>query len=179
MPVVINLRPSVPSPLPPFPALEVEKNENGVQTSAPESCTESTRKRGRRGQHFDKAVERLSPYLAEARQAGHQSEEAMVNYLNGRGVPPTGKLFTAGSMHRVLVRERELKKGPRTAFKQRRGEGETIASRAGCLQKKVARLVCEAVSNCDLVVALPWKARSHPVCRRLNRKFQFSADVSK
>jgi hypothetical protein len=78
-----------------------------------EICTEPTRKRGRRGQHFDREVERLAPYLAEARQAGQKSEAAMVNYLNERGVPPpTGKLFTAGTMHRVLVGERELKRGP-------------------------------------------------------------------
>jgi hypothetical protein len=78
-----------------------------------EICTEPTRKRGPRGQHFDASVERLAPYLAEARQAGQKSEEAMIDYLNERGVPsPTGKLFTAGTMHRVLVRERELKIGP-------------------------------------------------------------------
>ena len=78
-----------------------------------EIYTEPARKRGRRGQHFDTAVERLAPYLAEARQAGQKSEEAMMNYLNERGVPPpTGRLFTAGTLHRVLVRERELKKGP-------------------------------------------------------------------
>jgi hypothetical protein len=78
-----------------------------------EICTEPTTKRGRRGQHFDKEVERLAPYLAEARQAGQMSEEAIMKYLNERGVPPpTGKIFTAGTLHRVLVRERELKKGP-------------------------------------------------------------------
>jgi hypothetical protein len=113
MPVVINLRPSVLSPLAPSPAPEAEKNENGVQTSASERCTESTRKRGRRGQHFDNAVERVAPYLAAARDAGQNSEAAMMNYLNEQGVPPpTGELWTAGSMHRVLVRERELKLGP-------------------------------------------------------------------
>jgi hypothetical protein len=79
----------------------------------PEICTEPTRKRGRRGQHFDREVERLAPYLAEARQAGQKSEEAMIDYLNERGVsPPTGKFFTAGTLHRILVRERELKRGP-------------------------------------------------------------------
>jgi hypothetical protein len=37
----------------------------------------------------------------------------MMNYLNEQSVPPpTGELWTAGSMHRVLVRERELKLGP-------------------------------------------------------------------
>jgi hypothetical protein len=78
-----------------------------------EICTEPTRKRGPRGQHFDNAVERLAPYLAEARQAGQNSEVAIINYLNERDVPPpTGELWTAGSMHRVLVRERELKLGP-------------------------------------------------------------------
>jgi hypothetical protein len=78
-----------------------------------EIYTEPTRKRGRRGQHFDREVERLAPYLAEARQADQRSEEAMIDYLNERGVsPPTGKLFTAGTLHRVLVRERELKRGP-------------------------------------------------------------------
>jgi hypothetical protein len=74
---------------------------------------EPTKQRGRRGQHFDAEVKRLAPRLAEARQAGQKSEEAMINYLNERGVPPpTGKAFTAGAMHRVLVRERELKLGP-------------------------------------------------------------------
>jgi hypothetical protein len=78
-----------------------------------EICTEPTKKRSRRGQHFDNAVERVAPYLAEARQAGQNSEAAMINYLNERGVPPpTGGLWTAGSMHRVLVKERELKLGP-------------------------------------------------------------------
>ena len=78
-----------------------------------EIYTEPTRTRGRRGQHFDTAVERLAPYLAEARQAGQKSEEAMIDYLNEQGVPPpTGKLFTAGTLHRVLVGERELKTGP-------------------------------------------------------------------
>jgi hypothetical protein len=74
---------------------------------------ELTRKRGRRGQHFDTEVMRLAPYLADARQAGQKSEEAMIDYLNERGLPPpTGKVFTAGTMHRVLLRERELKLGP-------------------------------------------------------------------
>jgi hypothetical protein len=45
-----------------------------------EICTEPTRKRGRRGQHFDTEVERLAPYLAAARQAGQKSEEAMIDY---------------------------------------------------------------------------------------------------
>jgi hypothetical protein len=113
MPVVINLRPSALSPLPPSPTPGSEKSENGAQTSAPRTRTEPTRKRGRRGQHFDNAVERLAPSLAAARQAGQNSEAAMINYLNERGVPPpTGELWTAGSMHRVLVKERELKLGP-------------------------------------------------------------------
>jgi hypothetical protein len=138
MPVVINRRPSVPSPLPPSPAPGAEKNENGVQSTAPERCTESTRKRGRRGQHFDKAVERLAPYLAAARQAGQNSEAAMITYLNEQGVPPpTGELWTAGSMHRVLVRERELKLGPgprssddaAKARPSRTGQGERNAFR--------------------------------------------------
>jgi hypothetical protein len=79
----------------------------------PEIRTEPTKMRSRRGQHFDNAVERLAPYLAAARQAGQNSEAAMIRYLNERGVPPpTGELWTAGSMHRVLVKERELKLGP-------------------------------------------------------------------
>jgi hypothetical protein len=74
---------------------------------------EPTKKRGRRGQHFDTEVERLATYLAEARQAGQRSEEAIIKYLNEQGIPPpTGKAFSAGTMHRVLVRERELKLGP-------------------------------------------------------------------
>ena len=79
----------------------------------PEICTELTRKRGRRGQHFDREVERLAPYLAEARQAGQNSEAAMMKHLNERGVPPPTRIFfTAGTLHRVLIRERELKLGP-------------------------------------------------------------------
>jgi hypothetical protein len=86
---------------------EVERNH------LHEICTEPTRKRGRRGQHFDNEVERVAPYLAAAREAGQSSEQAMMNYLNEQLVaPPTGELWTAGSMHRVLVRERELKLGP-------------------------------------------------------------------
>ena len=86
---------------------EVERNH------LHEICTEATTKRGRRGQHFDNEVERVAPYLAAARAAGQNSEAAMIDFLNGLGVrPPTGKFFTAGSMHRVLVRERELKLGP-------------------------------------------------------------------
>jgi hypothetical protein len=136
MPVVINRRPSVPPPLPPSPG--AEKNENGVQTSALQICTEPTIKRGRRGQHFDNAVERLAPYLAAARDAGQNSEQAMMNYLNEQGVPPpTGELWTAGSMHRVLVRERELKLGPgprssddaAKARPSRTGQGERNAFR--------------------------------------------------
>jgi hypothetical protein len=99
----------------------LHKSESAAPSSAqeketfvePEICTKLTRKRGRRGRHFDSAVERLVAYLAEARQAGQNSEDAMINYLNERGVPPpTGKSWTAGTMHRVLVRERELKLGP-------------------------------------------------------------------
>jgi hypothetical protein len=93
---------------------EVERNHlhtEGGKTVKIEICTKP--KRGRRGQHFDNAVERLVLYLAAARQAGQNSEQAMMNYLNEQSVPPpTGELWTAGSMHRVLVRERELKLGP-------------------------------------------------------------------
>jgi hypothetical protein len=114
MPVIINRRPTVPSsPLPlsltPGEKLKMERNH------LHEIRTEPTRKRGRRGQHFDKEVERLAPYLAAAREAGHHSERAMMTYLNEQRVPPpagTGGRWTAGTMHRVLVRERELKLGP-------------------------------------------------------------------
>jgi hypothetical protein len=86
---------------------EVERNH------LHEICTEATTKRGRRGQHFDNAVERVAPFLAAARDAGQNSEQAMMNFLNEQGVPPpTGELWTAGTVHRVLVSERELKLGP-------------------------------------------------------------------
>ena len=160
MPVVINRRPSVPSPLPPSPTPGSKKNENGAQTapSSPlplsptpgsekvkvernhlhEIGTEPTRKRGRRGQHFDNAVERVAPYLAAARDAGQNSEQAMMSYLNAQAVaPPTGELWTAGTMHRVLVREKELKLGPgprssddaAEARPSRTGQGERSAFR--------------------------------------------------
>jgi hypothetical protein len=137
MPVVISRRPSVPSLLPLSPTPGSEKSESGAQSSA-RNLTEPTRKRGRRGQHFDNAVERVAPYLAAARDAGQNSEQAMMNYLNEQGVPPpTGELWTAGSMHRVLVRERELKLGPgprssddaAKARPSRTGQGERNAFR--------------------------------------------------
>jgi len=71
------------------------------------------KKRGPRGKHFDAAVARIAPYVAEARAAGHLSEQAIMNYLNERGVPPpTGGVFTAATMHRVLTRLRQLNLGP-------------------------------------------------------------------
>jgi len=112
MPVVINRRPTVlssPLPLSPTPGEKLKVERNHLH----EICTEPTRKRGRRGQHFDKEVERLAPYLAAAREAGHNSEQAMIGYLNEQNVAaPTAARWTAGPMHRVLVRERELKLGP-------------------------------------------------------------------
>jgi len=70
-------------------------------------------KRNPRGQHFDTAVTRLAPFIAEARAAGHKSVVAIMDYLNENGVkPPTGKVFTAGTMHRILVRLEELHLGP-------------------------------------------------------------------
>jgi hypothetical protein len=72
-----------------------------------------TPKRGPRGQHFDEAVRRLAPYIAEAREAGHKSVQAIMNFLNDGGVqPPTGKAFNSGTMHRILVRLEELNLGP-------------------------------------------------------------------
>ena len=71
------------------------------------------RKRGRRGQHFDAAVTRLAPAIDQARKQGYLTEEAIMNCLNETGVPaPTGRRFTAGSIHRVLTRLEELGLGP-------------------------------------------------------------------
>lgn len=70
-------------------------------------------KRRPRRQHFNSAVTRLAPYIAEARAAGHKSVVAIMNYLNELGVkPPTGEVFTEGTMHRILVRLEELNLGP-------------------------------------------------------------------
>jgi hypothetical protein len=87
-------------------------------------------KRRPRRQHFNSAVTRLAPFIAEARAAGHKSVEAIRAYLNERGVkPPTGEVFTAGTMHRILVRLEELNlgPGPRSVF----GAGMARSSRAG------------------------------------------------
>jgi len=70
-------------------------------------------KRGPRGRHFDSAVAHLAPLIAEAREAGHKSVVAITNYLNAVGAkPPTGEVFTEGTVYRILVRMEELYLGP-------------------------------------------------------------------
>jgi hypothetical protein len=87
-------------------------------------------KRKPRRQHFDNAVTRLRPFIAEARAAGHKRVKAIMNFLNEGGVkPPTGKVFTDGTMYRILVRLEELNLGPGPRSVSRAAEARP--SRAG------------------------------------------------
>lgn len=60
---------------------------------------------GPRRRHFDQAVRKLAPMVAEVREAGHKSVEEIMHALNARRIAaPNGKVFTFGTTHRVLCR---------------------------------------------------------------------------
>jgi hypothetical protein len=66
-----------------------------------------------RTKHFNAAVTRLAPSIAEARKAGHQKVEDIMKELNDQEVAaPNGNRFTFGTMHRILERLEELGLGP-------------------------------------------------------------------
>ena len=66
-----------------------------------------------RRQHFDAAVRRLAPVIAEIRKSGCHRVADVVQALNAQGMSaPNGKGFTFGSTHRVLHRLKQLGLGP-------------------------------------------------------------------
>jgi hypothetical protein len=98
-------------------------------------------KRSPRRQHFDRAVTRLAPFIAEARAAGHKSVVAIMNYLNEAGVrPPTGEVFTPATMHRILVRLEELNlgQGPRSVSRAASARPSRAGVGAGVKRAKYA-----------------------------------------
>jgi len=78
-----------------------------------------------RGGTFDTAVRELTPSIAKFRSAGFRDIRKLLQQLNGAGLTaPSGKPFSYGTLHRVLIRQAELYlgQGPRTvstAAKQR------------------------------------------------------------
>jgi hypothetical protein len=70
-----------------------------------------------RGGAFDTAVRELTPSIAKFRSAGFRDIRKLVQQLNGAGLTaPSGKPFSYGTLHRVLIRQAELHlgQGPRT-----------------------------------------------------------------
>jgi hypothetical protein len=91
--------------------------------------------RGKRGRHFDRTVANLAPLIAQVRAGGAMGVSEIANRLNEQGVlSPLGRQFTHGSMHRILVRMRELHlgQGPRTV-------SEASSARAGTPHRSPSR----------------------------------------
>jgi hypothetical protein len=78
---------------------------------------ESAERRGSRGRHFDAAIATLAPAINGFRSAGIHDIRKLAIRLNDADIPaPSGGPFTYGTLHRVLVRMRQLRlgSGPRT-----------------------------------------------------------------
>jgi hypothetical protein len=70
-----------------------------------------------RGGKFDSAVQQLAPSIAKFRSAGFRDIRKLAKQLNGAGLTaPSGRPFSYGTLHRVLIRQAELKlgQGPRS-----------------------------------------------------------------
>jgi hypothetical protein len=78
---------------------------------------------GNRGRHFDQAVRALAPAITEVRSAGVRDVRKLAEQLNKRGISaPSGRPFSYGTMHRILVRLKKLRlgDGPQSRFCKRR-----------------------------------------------------------
>jgi hypothetical protein len=72
-----------------------------------------TPSRSGRGLHFDRSVAALAEVIGKHQAGGIRDIRKLVNCLNEEGVPsPNGKVFTYGTMQRVLARLKELHLGP-------------------------------------------------------------------
>jgi hypothetical protein len=59
---------------------------------------------------YNDAIKKLMPAIKEARANGHHAVRAMVNHLNAKDVKaPSGRPFTYGTLHLILVRLEELR----------------------------------------------------------------------
>ena len=66
----------------------------------------------RSGGTFDTAVRELTPSIAKFRSAGFRDIRKLLQQLNGAGLTaPSGKPFSYGTLHRVLIRQAELHLG--------------------------------------------------------------------
>jgi hypothetical protein len=101
-------------------------------TIHPALLAPSRKQPGPRRRHFDQAVRKLAPAIAEIRNEGSRGVKEIMDALNARGVAaPNGKVFTFGTTHRVLRRLYQLGLGPKAPNSVQGAVGAALQTASG------------------------------------------------